>query len=70
MKINENNLKNPYVQAYASKKNLRIGDTIPNVDYMLWINKKHDEFRGIHGIPEHVILIGKDQEEFIGYINQ
>jgi hypothetical protein len=57
-----------YVQAYLKLNNLKVGDSWDNVDYMFWIDKKHDEFRKLHRLPEHITLNDSQVEQFLHFI--
>lgn len=61
--------KNPYLKAFYKKNNISIGREFPVYEYMFWIDKKHDEFRKMHGIAEHRELNEKEVVVFCEYIN-
>ena len=68
MVINKNNLKNPYVLAFCKAHGVKEGQKIKIIDYMFWIDAKHDEFRTIYNLPEHIELNKKQQERFCSFI--
>lgn len=61
--------KNPYLLSYFKHKGLSIGDSWNAAQYMLWIDQKHDEFRRIRHLPEHISLDGTEIHDFIHFIN-
>mgnify|MGYP000026110962 CR=1 FL=1 len=61
--------QNPYLLSYFQHKNLSIGDTWIAADYILWIDQKHEEFRKLHHLPEHIDLNDSEIQEFIRYLN-
>lgn len=61
--------KNPYLLSYFIHKNLSIGDTWIAADYILWIDQKHEEFRKLHHLPEHIDLNDSETQKFIQYLN-
>ena len=69
MKLTSENIKNPYLAAYARKNNIKTGEDFPIVNYMFWIDEKHDLFRKKNGLPEFIDLNEKQQEKFIEFIN-
>lgn len=68
MTINKDNLKNPYVLAFCKAHGVKQGEEIKTTDYMFWIDKKHDDFRKLHGLPEHIQLNENQHKAFCAYI--
>lgn len=68
MIITNENLKNPYILAFCKANNIKKGDTIKTIDYMFWIDKKHDDFRRLKGLPEHIDLNKSEVKEFCAFI--
>lgn len=68
MTINKENLKNPYVLAFCKVHNITEGEEVENIRYMFWIDKKHDDFRKLHNLPEHIQLNEKQYKAFCAYI--
>ncbi len=68
MLLTTNNLKNPYVLAYCKAHGANKGEEIKTFDYMFWIDKKHDDFRKMYNLPEHIELNEKQQNVFLSYI--
>lgn len=62
--------ENPYLAAYLCQKGLTVGDHYSATNYMLWVDEKHDEFRKMHHLPEHITLNDTEVQEFIRYLNQ
>lgn len=60
---------NPYLLSYFKHHGLSLGDSWSVTQYMLWIDQKHDEFRRIHHLPEHIDLNQHEIEEFLSFIN-
>lgn len=61
--------KNPFLLSYFQHKGLSVGDYYLTIDYMFWINQKHDKFRALHHLPEHITLNDIETAEFIQYLN-
>ena len=61
---------NPYLLAYFKHNNLKPGDTWVTLDYMDWIDQKHDQFRKLRHLPEHITLNEAEVKDFIKYINE
>ena len=68
MTIDKDNLKNPYVLAFCKAHGVKQGEKVKNIDYMFWIDKKHDDFRKLHNLPEHIQLNEKQHKAFCAYI--
>lgn len=61
--------ENPYLLSYFLHKGLTPGDCYFAADYMTWIDKKHDEFRKLHKLPEFVTLNDAEVKEFVQFLN-
>lgn len=68
------NKKCSYVLAYFKNHDLNIGDEWNMLDYIRWIQNKHDEFHKINKLPECVTYWNGHNEdllekflEFIGF---
>lgn len=68
MIISKDNIKNKYVLAYCKARGVKQGEEVKNIDYMFWIDKKHDDFRALKGLPEHITLNEKENKEFLVFI--
>jgi len=68
MIISKDNIKNKYVLAYCKAHGVKQGEEVKNTDYMFWIDKKHDDFRTLKGLPEHITLNEKENKEFLVFI--
>ena len=68
MIIVKDNLKNPYVLAYCKAHGVKQGEKVKNIDYMFWIDKKHDDFRKLHNLPEHIELNETENKHFLSFI--
>ena len=55
--------------SYFKHQGLSIGDSWNVTQYMLWIDQKHDEFRRIRHLPEHVSLNNIEIHDFLHFIN-
>lgn len=62
------NNKNVYVLAYAKEKDIKMGEEFKTTEYMFWIDKKHDAFRKLHKLPDHIELNEKEKEMFLHFI--
>lgn len=70
MIVNRKNIKNPYLLAYMDVHNIRDGEDIKNTNYMFWIDKKHNEYRKLKGLPEHIELNNNEVKEFVEFIRK
>lgn len=61
--------KNPYLLSYFKHHGLSIGDSWNVTQYILWIDQKHDEFRRIRHLPEHIVLNNMEIHDFLHFIN-
>lgn len=68
--IRNGNETNPYLLAYFDKNNIAVGQEWKSWDYMIWIDKKHDDFRKLYGLMEHIILSDEQVKFFCEYINK
>ena len=68
MIISKDNLKNPYVLAFCKAHNVKQGEEVKTTNYIFWIDKKHDDFRKLHNLPEHIQLNESQHKLFCAYI--
>lgn len=68
MIISKDNLKNPYILAFCKVHDVKQGEEVKNINYMFWIDKKHDSFRKLHNLPEHIELNEAQHNAFCAYI--
>ena len=68
MLINRNRIKNPYLKVFIDKFHIADGTEIPTYKYMFWIDKKHDDYRTLHHLPDHIELNPAQVDDFINYI--
>lgn len=69
MIISKDNLKNPYVLAFCKAHGVKQGEEVKNIDYMFWIDGKHDDFRRLHSLPEHIELTETENKHFLAFIS-
>lgn len=62
--------ENPYLLSYFRHKGLTSGDYYIASDYLIWIDQKHDEFRSLHHLPEHIELNRAEKKTFIQFLDQ
>lgn len=70
MIINRERIKNPYLLAYVDRLNIADGTDIRPIDYMFWIDARHDEYRKAHGLPEHISLSNDEVADFTKYLRE
>ncbi len=68
MVIDFKSIKNPYLLAYIKAFNIADGSTIRTIDYMFWIDEKHDQYRNKKGLPSHIDLNEKQISDFCSFI--
>lgn len=68
MIINRQTLKNPYIRAYADINGIADGGEIFAVQYMIWFDKKQNDFRNTRKLPENAELNTDQQREFMDFL--
>jgi hypothetical protein len=58
----------PYFQAYINAMNLKDGDEYMPHEYLTWIQRKHNDFRKLHGIPADVGYTVEQSRMFADYV--
>jgi hypothetical protein len=57
-----------YFKAYMAANNLHKGDNFKGHEYINWITTRHQEFRKVNGLNQHVPYTGEQQKQFEQYI--
>ena len=64
------NTTNPYLSAYFKAKNLNPGDAWVSLEYMTWIEAKHDAFWRRFRTPSYVECSEKEQKLFMAFLEK
>jgi len=54
---------------FVESKELKVGDKVKGIDFMLWIQQNHNEFRKLKGIAERPYTEA-EYKEFLEFIRR